>query len=86
MTCSVAGPATHPQVAKREHPLDPVIHLIDDKGTGSKVVHMGRTASAATASALRSLTLGRKGDEVARKMVNVFTSPKEHADYLTSPM
>lgn len=46
---------------------------------------MGRTASVATATALRALGTGRKGDETAQKMLAMFTNPKEHADYLTSP-
>ena len=72
-------------MVKREHPLEPVIHLVDDKGRGGKGVHMGRKASVATATALRSLVPRDKSNEVAQKLLSMFTSPKEHADYLTSP-
>ncbi|CAM9508427.1 unnamed protein product [Ectocarpus sp. 4 AP-2014] len=73
------------KVVKREHPLEPLIHLVDDKGVGGRGSHMGRTASVATATALRGLGPSRKGDETAQKMLAMFTNPKEHADYLTSP-
>lgn len=72
-------------MVKREHPLEPVIHLVDDKGAGGRGVHMGRTASVATATALRGLGSGKRGDELAQKILAMFTNPKEHADYLTSP-
>lgn len=62
-----------------------MIHLVDEKGAGGRGLHMGRTASIATAAALRGLGPGRRGDEMAQKMLAMFTSPKEHADYLTSP-
>lgn len=73
------------QVVKREHPLEPLTHLVDDKGVGGRGSHMGRTASVATATALRGLGTSRKGDETAQKMLAMFTNPKEYADYLTSP-
>ena len=73
------------QVVKREHPLEPLVHLVDEKGVGARGTHMGRTASVATATALRALGTGKKGDETAQKMLAMFTNPKEHADYLTSP-
>lgn len=72
-------------MVKREHPLEPVIHLVDEKGVGSRVLHMGRTASVATAKALSHLVTPPRGDDMARKMVAMFGNPKEHADYLTSP-
>lgn len=71
-------------MVKREHPLEPLVHLVDDKGVGARGSHMGRTASVATATALRALGTGKKGDETAQKMLAMFTNPKEHADYLTS--
>lgn len=73
------------QVVKREHPLEPVIHLVDEKGVGDEGLSMGRTASVATVAALRCLGQGKKGDEMAQKMLVMFKNPKEHADYLTSP-
>lgn len=78
-------PRAGKQVVKREHPLEPLIHLVDDKGVGGRGSHMGRTASVATATALRGLGPSKKGDETAQKMLAMFTNPKEHADYLTSP-
>lgn len=72
-------------MVKREHPLEPLVHLVDEKGVGARGTHMGRTASVATATALRALGTGKKGDETAQKMLAMFTNPKEHADYLTSP-
>ena len=70
---------------KRNHPLEPVIHLIDGKGEGSQGVQIGRKASAATATALRCLDPAKKSNEMAQKMLAMFTNPKGHADYLTSP-
>ena len=70
------------KIAKREHPLEPIIHLVDDKGTRGSA--MGRHASVATAQALRGLGPSKKKDELAQKMVRMFKNPKEHADYLTS--
>ncbi|CAM9583356.1 unnamed protein product, partial [Laminaria digitata] len=75
---------TKTKVVKREHPLEPLIHLVDEKGVGGKGVHMGRKASVATATALRGLGSAKKGDDTAQKMLSMFKSPKEHADYLTS--
>lgn len=72
-------------MVKREHPLEPLVHLVDEKGVGGRGSHMGRTASVATATALRGLGSGKKGDETAQRMLAMFTNPKEHADYLTSP-
>ncbi len=72
-------------MVKREHPLEPLVHLVDEKGVGGRGSHMGRTASVATATALRGLGSGKKGDETAQKILAMFTNPKEHADYLTSP-
>lgn len=76
---------TPTKVVKRKHPLEPVIHLVDDKGAGGKGLSMGRTASVATAAALRGLGPSKKADEMAQKMLSMFRNPKEHADYLTSP-
>ena len=72
------------QVVKREHPLEPLMHLVDEKGVGGKGIHMGRKASVATATALRGLGSAKKGDDTAQKMLSMFKNPKEHADYLTS--
>ena len=72
------------QVVKREHPLEPLIHLVDEKGVGGVGVHIGRKASVATATALRGLDSAKKGDATAQKMLSMFKNPKEHADYLTS--
>eukprot|EP00752_Nemacystus_decipiens_P018179 g16309.t1 len=76
--------ASHTRVAKREHPLEPVIHLVDEQGSGRPGGHMGRTASMATATALSSLQPGRKHDEMAQRVIRMFKTPKEHATYLTS--
>ncbi|CAM9309797.1 unnamed protein product [Chrysoparadoxa australica] len=73
---------THTKVVKREHPLEPVIHLVDERGT--RGTHMGRSASMATATALQGLGPSKKKDELAQKMISMFRNPKEHADYLTS--
>lgn len=73
------------QVVKREHPLEPLVHLVDEEGVSGRASHMSRKASVATATALRGMTPGKRGDEMAQKMLAMFTSPKEHADYLTSP-
>ncbi|CBN75573.1 conserved unknown protein [Ectocarpus siliculosus] len=76
--------ASHTRVAKREHPLEPVIHLVDEQGSGRPGGHMGRTASMATATALSSLQPGRKHDEMAQRVIRMFKTPKDHATYLTS--
>ncbi|CAM9268465.1 unnamed protein product [Pylaiella littoralis] len=76
--------ASHTRVAKREHPLEPVIHLVDEQGSGRPGGHMGRTASMATATALSSLQPRRKHDEMAQRVIRMFKTPKEHATYLTS--
>ncbi|CAM9106884.1 unnamed protein product [Phaeothamnion confervicola] len=73
---------SHTKVVKRQHPLEPVIHLVDEKGTSG--THMGRTASVATAAALRGMGPSKKKDELAQKMIAMFRNPKEHADFLTS--
>lgn len=85
MSIAPSSPPGKKKVVKREHPLEPLIHLVDDKGVSGRGLHMGRTASVATATALRGLGPGKKGDETAQKMLAMFKSPKEHADYLTSP-
>lgn len=64
--------ASHTRVAKREHPLEPVIHLVDEQGAGRTGAHMGRTASMATASALSNLQPGRKHDELAQRIIRMF--------------
>lgn len=58
---------------------------MDEKGVGGKGLHMGRTASVATAKVLHNLGTSKKGNELAQRMLAMFTNPKEHADYLTSP-
>lgn len=64
--------ASHTRVAKRDHPLEPVIHLVDEQGAGRPGGHMGRTASMATATALSSLSPGRKHDEMAQRVIRMF--------------
>lgn len=64
--------ASHTRVAKREHPLEPVIHLVDEQGSGRPGGHMGRTASMATATALSSLQPRRKHDEMAQRVIRMF--------------
>ncbi|CAM9837623.1 unnamed protein product [Scytosiphon promiscuus] len=78
--------ASHTRVAKREHPLEPVIHLVDEQGSGRPGGHMGRTASMATATALSSLQPSRKHDEMAQRVIRIelTRTPKDHATYLTS--
>lgn len=64
--------ASHTRIAKREHPLEPVTHLVDEQGSGRPGGHMGRTASMATATALSSLSPTRKHDEMAQRVIRMF--------------
>eukprot|EP00953_Heterococcus_sp_UTEX-ZZ885_P017931 10027-Heterococcus_DN1.PRE.4 len=50
---------------KRAHPLEPIIHMVDENGT--RAANMGRHASLATTTALNALPAVRKKDELAQK-------------------
>ncbi|CAM9183256.1 unnamed protein product, partial [Choristocarpus tenellus] len=73
---------TSDDIQKRLHPLEPVIHLVDDKKTKTKMI--GRRVSVATASALQSLAPLQRCDSVSVKMIEMFKRPEVHANYLTS--
>eukprot|EP00611_Tribonema_gayanum_P002767 TRINITY_DN1209_c0_g1_i4.p1 TRINITY_DN1209_c0_g1~~TRINITY_DN1209_c0_g1_i4.p1 ORF type:complete len:193 (+),score=61.05 TRINITY_DN1209_c0_g1_i4:213-791(+) len=68
--------------SKRAHPLEPVIHMIDDMGT--RAANMGRHASVATSAALNALPGPRKRDELAQKIISMFKHPEHYTDYLAS--
>jgi len=71
------------KVAQRTHPLQPIIHVVEEGGNTS-VNRMGRHASVATSSALSKMPAHRT-DELTPRMISMFKSPLDYVDYLKSP-
>ncbi|CAM9963654.1 unnamed protein product [Ascophyllum nodosum] len=69
-------------IQKRAHPLEPIIHLVDEGKT--KQYAIGRRVSMSTASALDGLGPMRRKDSMAAQMMVMFKKPNTHTAFLTS--
>jgi len=73
------------RVVRREHPLQPVQHMISDKGSSSRM-RMGRSASITTSNILEAMPEQARTPTMAlcEKIISVFQAPADHTHYLQS--
>jgi len=71
------------KVARREHPMTPVIHVVEDGGATIQN-RIGRHASVSTSNVLSNIPTQRT-DELCPRMINMFKAPLDFVDYLKSP-